>query len=114
MTVDAKSPREEQELSGDLADRIIREAIEGCGICRWARVDHWEGQGAARITGHGGSPHVIDEQLVRRGVASILLDQRQASPDTVAALTTNAVDRVDSYVADEVVQIALFGQLLFR
>lgn len=86
-----------------LATRVLIEAVEGCGIRHWAGVDEWDGWTRARITDLGGEGFVVDRATVTPPLVAHLrvhpdLDQRE----------------IDGYLADEFVQLGLFGLVIYR
>ena len=85
------------------AERLLIEAIEGCGIRHWARVDEWDGVGRAVITDLGGERFVLT-------VDTVLLVLRQHLDDHPKLRPTD----IDSYFADEAVQRLLFGGVIYR
>ena len=85
------------------AQRLLLEAVEGCGIRHWARVEEWDGVGRATITDLGGERFVLT-------VDSFLVALREHL-DHNPTLRTNDID---SYFADEAVQQILFGCIIYR
>lgn len=75
--------------------------MEGCGIAHWATVDDWDGTTAA-ITELGGARHQLDADALAVTLAGYVT----VHPGTDA-------DSIDGYVADEIVQTALFGQVIY-
>ncbi|MDF0531264.1 hypothetical protein P0W64_00300 [Tsukamurella sp. 8F] len=86
-----------------VATRILIEAIEGCGIRHWARIDAWDGRSEAVITDLGGE--VFDLSIATMTPAVVDLLERDPECDVVD---------IDSYLADEIVQQCLFGLVLYR
>ncbi|AZG44574.1 hypothetical protein [Gordonia insulae] len=85
------------------ARRLLIEAVEGCGILHWARVDAWDGDRCLTITDLGGETY----RLTVDSLAPVLL----------AHLRAGAINQpldVDSYLADEIVQTTLFGCVIYR
>lgn len=91
------------ERTDEFARRVLIEAIEGCGIGHWAQIGAWDGAAAAVITDIGGECSRLSPTVIR----SALLDYLSDHPDC------HLVD-VDSYLADEIVQTALFGGVIYR
>lgn len=90
-----------------LSVALLREAIEGAAIAGWAAVNDWDGHSTARITEIGGTVHSIDLAVVRHGMASM---RRADSTELRIADPT----RIDSHLADHVVQYGLFGWIVYR
>ena len=85
------------------ARRLLIEAVEGCGIRHWARVDEWDGGDHATITDGGGESY----RLTVADLAPAVAEYRDAG----------AIDHpldVDSYLADEIIQALLFGCVIYR
>lgn len=97
----------------DVIGHILREAFEAGGIVGWATVDDWDGVAAGRITERGGTVHVLDESVIRRGIAA-LLDADDLAQVDVDALTSGDSARVDGSLADAVVQAGLFGSVVYH
>jgi len=87
----------------DFVVRVLIEAIEGCGIGHWAGVQKWDGTHSALITDIGGEPYELSPAKIRPAFAEYL----QGHPEC-------EIDDVDSYLADEIVQTALFGGVIYR
>lgn len=87
----------------DLLERLLIEAVEGCGIRHWARVDHWDGRRSVTIMDIGGEGYLLTEE----SLAPVLLRQVDAG------VISEPLD-IDSYLADEIVQTALFGCVIYR
>ena len=85
------------------ARRLLIEAVEGCGILHWARVDAWDGVDCLTVTDLGG-------EVYRLTINAL-------TPILIAYLEAGAIQRpldVDSYLADEIVQTTLFGCVIYR
>ncbi|WP_042939488.1 hypothetical protein [Rhodococcus sp. AW25M09] len=85
------------------AQRLLIEAVEGCGVRHWACVDEWDGVGRATITDLGGERFVLT-------VDSVLLVLREHLDEN----PTLQPNDIDSYFADEAVQRVLFGGVIYR
>ena len=86
-----------------LATRVLIEAIEGCGIRHWAGVETWDGWSRATITDLGGESF----DLVLDTIAPALSAFLRENPESDAR-------DIDSYLADEFVQLGLFGLVIYR
>ncbi|MGV9481155.1 hypothetical protein [Gordonia polyisoprenivorans] len=99
--------RESQPLSGDVFDlyltRLLIEAIEGCGVRHWARVEYWDGVTTATITDVGGERFVLNAAAVGQTLCDFLVSEPQLHPMDL-----------DSFHADVIVQRALFGCTIYR
>lgn len=95
--------RRDHSAIAPYAQRLLIEAVEGCGISHWARTVEWDGIGRAEICDLGGERFVL-------------------TLDTAAPILRQYLDTdqgwhpmdIDSYIADEVVQRALFGAVIYR
>ncbi|WP_415974930.1 hypothetical protein [Rhodococcus sp. 077-4] len=85
------------------AERLLIEAVEGCGIRHWARVEEWDGVGRAAITDVGGERFVLTVDTVLLVLREHLDDHPGLKPNDI-----------DSYFADEAVQRILFGGIIYR
>jgi len=85
------------------AQRLLIEAVEGCGIRHWARVEEWDGVGRTTITDLGGERFVIGVDTVLQTLREHLDDHPGLKPNDI-----------DSYFADEAVQLLLFGGVIYR
>lgn len=85
------------------AQRLLIEAVEGCGIRHWARVNSWDGAQCVTITDLGGEVY----RLTIEGVAPMVADYRDSG------VIESPLD-VDSYLADEIIQSILFGGVIYR
>ncbi|OZF27229.1 hypothetical protein CH295_21765 [Rhodococcus sp. 14-2483-1-2] len=85
------------------AQRLLIEAVEGCGIRHWARVEEWDGVGRTTITDLGGERYVIGVDTVLQTLREHLDDHPGLKPNDI-----------DSYFADEAVQLLLFGDVIYR
>ncbi len=85
------------------AQRLLIEAVEGCGIRHWARVEEWDGVGRTTITDLGGERYVIGVDTVLQTLREHLDDHPGLKPNDI-----------DSYFADEAVQLLLFGGVIYR
>ncbi|ROZ89042.1 hypothetical protein [Gordonia sp. OPL2] len=86
-----------------VVQRLLIEAVEGCGVRHWARIDDWDGSSAVLLTDLGG-------QRYRLTVDSL-------SPAVIAHIAECAISdplEVDSYLADEIIQSTLFGAVIYR
>ncbi|MDN5758801.1 MAG: hypothetical protein L0H59_09745 [Tomitella sp.] len=101
-------------VTSDVTHQILRQAIEGGGLVGWATVEEWDGVANARITERGGSVHVLDGAVARRGVASILADDDYGDAEDLEILSSQDADCIDGALADAVVQVGLFGQVVYR
>ncbi|MFC7446573.1 hypothetical protein [Rhodococcus daqingensis] len=99
--------------TSDVIEQILRQAIEGGGVVGRATIDEWDGVSKARITERGGTVHVLDEAVAQRGIAEFLADDANDDPDGLDALTAHDGDRVDGDLADSVVQLGLFGRIVY-
>ncbi|MEE4021902.1 hypothetical protein V1Y59_02335 [Gordonia sp. PKS22-38] len=90
-------------MSERFARRLLIEAVEGCGIRHWARIDAWDGVGCARITDLGGETFELNVENLSSALVVHLDDNTPRYP----------LD-VDSYLADEIVQTMLFGVVIYR
>lgn len=85
------------------AVQVLIEAVEGCGIRHWARIDAWDGRETAVISDIGGEQYVVTVADCIPAVRS-LID---------AAAVCEPLD-VDSYGADDIIQSMLFGCVIYR
>jgi hypothetical protein len=85
------------------ARRLLIEAVEGCGVLHWARVDAWDGRHCLTITDVGGEAY----RLTVDNLAPAALTHLKAG-------TINHPLDVDSYLADEIIQTTLFGCVIYR
>jgi len=85
--------------------RLLIEAVEGCGIRHWARIDSWDGATAADITDLGGETFRLDAGTIGPTLDNFVAGGPRREP----------LD-VDSYIdiADEIIQTALFGCVIYR
>lgn len=86
-----------------LATHVLIEAIEGCGIRHWAGVEAWDGWSRATVTDLGGESFTLDRETVSPALEAFL----RLNPGAGA-------EDIDSYLADEFVQLGLFGLVLYR
>ncbi|MDJ0004884.1 MULTISPECIES: hypothetical protein [Nocardiaceae] len=85
------------------AQRLLIEAIEGCGIRHWSNVHDWDGCGRASITDLGGERFVLTPDVV----VPVIREHLDAHPNLEPL-------HIDSYFADEAVQRTLFGGVIYR
>lgn len=85
------------------ARRLLIEAVEGCGILHWARVDGWDGHHCLTVTDLGGEVY----RLTVNNLALVVLTHLDAGA------IHHPLD-VDSYFADEFIQTTLFGCVIYR
>ncbi|PKZ64546.1 hypothetical protein CYJ73_16765 [Gordonia terrae] len=85
------------------AEQVLIEAVEGCGIRHWARIDAWNGRDSAVLSDIGGEQYVLTVADLIPVVRS-LID---------SAAVSEPLD-VDSYDADEIIQSMLFGCVIYR
>lgn len=90
-------------VGADISRRILIEAVEGCGVTHWARIDQWDGAGCATITDLG----VETYRLTVDDLSPVVRSWRQT--DSIIG----PLD-VDSYLADEFIQTMLFGGVIYR
>ena len=100
MVRNRQSDTPEHDLFGQ---RLLIEAIEGCGIRHWAHVDEWDGESCAVITDVGGESYRLTVDNVMPGLVRYLREDAVREPL-----------EIDSYIADEVIQTALFGHVIYR
>ena len=86
-----------------LTQRVLLEAIEGGGIAHWARVEEWDGERSATIVESGGVRHSFDLDAASAAVADYLARNPEFDPGDV-----------DADLADEIVQMSLFGSIVYR
>lgn len=86
-----------------LTQRVLLEAIEGGGIAHWARVEEWDGERSATIVESGGVRHSFDRDAASAAVADYLARNPDFDPGDV-----------DADLADEIVQMSLFGSIVYR
>lgn len=86
-----------------IAVRILIEAVEGCGIRHWARVDDWDGSSRAIIADLGGERFDLTATSLMPLVADHVETAGSVEPRDV-----------DSYLADEIIQTGLFGCVIYR
>ena len=86
-----------------LTQRVLLEAIEGGGIAHWARVEEWDGERSATIVESGGVRHSFDLDTASAAVADYLARNPDFDPGDV-----------DADLADEIVQMSLFGSIVYR
>lgn len=85
------------------ARRLLIEAIEGCGIRHWAHVESWDGVSVAVISDLGGETF----ELTTVNVVPFLAAYADRHGDWEPM-------EIDSYLADELIQEALFGGVISR
>ncbi|NMO03301.1 hypothetical protein HH308_18980 [Gordonia sp. TBRC 11910] len=85
------------------AERILIEAVEGCGITHWCTVESWDGSSSTTITDLGGEQFTLS-----------LDDVASAAATHFGAGATPSPLDIDSYLADEIVQTLLFGGIIYR
>lgn len=99
--------REAQRLSNGTFDlyvsRLLIEAIEGCGVRHWARVEYWDGATSAILTDVGGERFVLNASAVGQTLRDFLVSEPHLRPMDL-----------DSFHADVVIQQALFGCTIYR
>lgn len=83
--------------------RVLIEAVEGCGIRHWAEVLEWDGVSRAIVRDVGGEVF----SLTSATLAAAVRRYRTSNP-------TSAPLEMDSYLADEIVQSALFDIVIYR
>ncbi|MBD0023833.1 hypothetical protein GII33_21315 [Gordonia pseudamarae] len=83
--------------------RLLIEAVEGFGIRHWARIDSWDGAAAARITDVSGETFHLDADTVGPVIGDFIAIEHLRKP----------LD-LDAYLADEIIQTALFGFVIYR
>lgn len=86
-----------------LTQRVLLEAIEGGGIAHWARVEEWDGERSATIVESGEVRHSFDLDAASAAVADYLARNPDFDPGDV-----------DADLADEIVQMSLFGSIVYR
>lgn len=95
-------------VTATTVDAVLTAAVEGGGIAGWADVERWDGRGHAGIVECGGTHHVLDAGVVRRGIELLLTD------DTVADAQRDVfAGGVGGDLADTVVQLGLFGRVVY-
>ena len=85
------------------AERVLIEAVEGCGIRHWARVDDWDGRACVTLRDIGGERYRV-----------VMDDLITALRPLIDAGVLSAPLEVDSYAADEMIQVMLFGCVIYR
>lgn len=83
--------------------RLLIEAVEGCGIRHWARIDDWDGVGSLAITDLGGEMYRLTAD--------------ELTPMLSAYRGVGTIERpldIDGYLADEIIQSTLFGGIIYR
>ncbi|EME15356.1 hypothetical protein G419_22759 [Rhodococcus triatomae BKS 15-14] len=85
-----------------MTQRVLLEAIEGGGIAHWARVEDWDGERSATVVEPGGVRHRLDLEHAGAAVAEFLSRNPEFDP----------LD-VDGDLADEIVQLSLFGSVVY-
>jgi len=93
----------------EVVHAVLRAAIESGGVAGWADIEHWDGHGHADIVECGGSGHVVDVGVVRRGFEVLLADTARDRNDRDVTVAGD----VDEDLADTVVQFGLFGRLVY-
>ncbi|MFE0748966.1 hypothetical protein [Gordonia sp. NPDC058843] len=83
--------------------RLLIEAVEGCGVRHWARIDEWDGVGSVVITDIGGEVYRLTAESLAPVVSTHIDEGTISEP----------LD-VDSYLADDIIQSALFGCVIYR
>jgi hypothetical protein len=85
-----------------VTQRVLLEAIEGGGIAHWAKVEDWDGERSATIVEPGGVRHAIDLDHASVAVADFLSRNPEFRPHDV-----------DGDLANEIVQLSLFGSVVY-
>ena len=99
--------RQIHRLSNEAPDlyvtRLLIEAVEGCGVRHWARVEYWDGATTATITDVGGERFVLNAAAVGQALRDFLVSEPHLQPMDL-----------DSFHADVIIQRALFGCTIYR
>ncbi|WP_206487668.1 hypothetical protein [Rhodococcus sp. KRD162] len=98
-----RAARADRTSLSPFAQRLLIEAVEGCGIRHWASVEEWDGVGRATVTDLGGERFVLTVDSVLLVLCEHLADNPTLQPNDI-----------DSYFADEAVQRLLFGSVIYR
>lgn len=98
-----RAARADRASLSPFAQRLLIEAVEGCGIRHWARVEEWDGVARAVITDLGGERFVLTVDVVMIELREHLDNNPTLQPNDI-----------DSYFADETVQRILFGGIIYR